>query len=59
MLTDIEDLGVAEKEASLFVTPIVGSEFIEIRDSSNETITIGYFDGRVLGSITDAEWGFS
>ena len=46
LLTDIEDLGEAEKEALLFVTPIVGSEFIEIRDPSNETVTIGYFDGR-------------
>jgi len=45
MLSDIEDLEEAKKEASRFVTPVVGSEFIEIRDSDSETVTIGYFDG--------------
>ena len=45
MLTDIEDLEQAKKEALHFVPPI-GSEYIEIRDSDNETVTIGYFDGR-------------
>ena len=45
MLTDIEDLEEAKKEASRFVTPVIGSEFIEIRDSGNGTVTIGYFDG--------------
>jgi hypothetical protein len=44
MLTDIEDLEEAKSEALGFVTP-TGSEFIEIRDSTNETATIGYFDG--------------
>jgi hypothetical protein len=46
MLTHIEELAEAKEEAIRFVTPVVGSEFIEIQDSSNETITIGYFDGR-------------
>ncbi len=46
MLTDIENLEEATKEALNFVTPLTGSEFIEIRDSDNETVTIGYFDGR-------------
>ena len=45
MLTDIENLEQAKKEALRFVTPVTGSEFIEIRDSANETVTIGYFDG--------------
>jgi hypothetical protein len=46
MLTDIEDFEEAKREALRFVTPVTGSEFIEIRDSANETVTIGYFDGR-------------
>ncbi len=45
MLSDIEDLEEAKKEASLFVTPTKG-DFIEIRDSANETATIGYYDGQ-------------
>ncbi len=43
MLTDIEDLDRAKKEALHFVTSKTGSEFIEIREN-NETVTIGYFD---------------
>ena len=46
MLTAIEDLEEAKKEALRFVTPVTGSEFIKVRDSENETVTIGYFDGR-------------
>ncbi len=46
MLTNIENLEEAKKEALRFVTPVTGAEFIEIRDSANETVTIGYFDGR-------------
>ena len=45
MVTDIEHLEEARKEALRFVTSITGSEFIEIQDSANETVTIGYFDG--------------
>ena len=45
MLSDVENLEEARKEALRFVTPIVDSEFIEIQDSANETVTIGYFDG--------------
>ena len=45
MLTGIEDLEEANKEALRFVTLLAGSEFVEIRDSANETVTIGYFDG--------------
>ena len=45
MLMNIEDLEEARKEALRFVTLVVGSEFIEIQDSVNETVTIGYFDG--------------
>ena len=44
MLTDIEGFEVAKKEASSFATP-TGSDFIEIRDSENTTVTIGYYDG--------------
>ena len=46
LLTDIEGPQEAMKEALRFVTPITGSEFVEIRDSVLETVTIGYFDGR-------------
>lgn len=46
MLTDIEDLQEAKREALRFVTPITGREYIEIRDQDNETAAIGYFDGR-------------
>jgi len=46
MLTDIEDLEEAKREALGFVTPVTGSEFIEIRDSANKTVIIGYYDGR-------------
>jgi len=45
MLTDIEDLEQAKKEAFHFVGSMQ-SEFVEIRDSENETVTIGYFDGK-------------
>ncbi len=45
MLSDAEDIEEAKEEASRFVTPVNGSEFIEIRDSANQTVTIGYFDG--------------
>ena len=46
MLSDVENLEEARKEALRFVTPVVGSEFIEIQDTANETVTIGYFDGQ-------------
>ena len=46
MLTGIEDLEGAKKQALQFVTPITGSEYMEIRDTENETVPIGYFDGR-------------
>jgi hypothetical protein len=46
ILTGIEDLEEGKNEALRFVTPITGSEHIEIRDSQNETVTIGYYDGR-------------
>ncbi len=36
----------AKAEALKFVTPITGSEHIEIRDSNGETVAIGYWDGR-------------
>ena len=45
MLTKIKDLEHAKKKAMDFANP-VGSDFIEILDSTNETVTIGYFDGR-------------
>jgi len=45
MLSDVENLEGARKEALRFVNLVVGSEFIEIQDSVNETVTIGYFDG--------------
>ena len=45
VLLDIEDLEEAKKQASLFVTP-TKSDFIEIRDSANETVIIGYYDGQ-------------
>ena len=43
LLTDIQDLEQAKKEALHFATSM--SEWIEIRDSENGTVTIGYFDG--------------
>jgi hypothetical protein len=46
MLSDVENLEEARKEALRFVTPVAGSEFIEIQDSVKETATIGYFDGQ-------------
>lgn len=46
MLSDVENLEEARKEALSFVTPIMGSEFIEIQNSAHETVTIGYFDGQ-------------
>jgi hypothetical protein len=45
MLTGIEDLEQAKKEALPFVASMQ-SEFVEILDSGNETVTIGYFDGQ-------------
>jgi hypothetical protein len=45
MLTDIEDLEQAKKGALPFVASS-NSDYIEIRDSDNETVTIGYFDGK-------------
>ena len=44
LLSDIEDLEQAKKEALHFVSSMQ-SELMEIRDSDNETVTIGYFDG--------------
>ena len=43
LLTDIQDLEQAKKEALHFVTSM--REWIEVRDSDNGTVTIGYFDG--------------
>ena len=43
LLTDIQDLEQAKKEALRIVTSV--SEWLEIRDSDNGTVTIGYFDG--------------
>ena len=48
MLSDVEDLEEAKKEALRLVTPIPGSEFIEIRDSANETVGASYSNGRRL-----------
>ena len=45
LLSDIEDLEQAKKEVLSFVAS-TQNEFVEIRDSGNETVTIGYFDGR-------------
>ena len=44
LLTNIQDLEQAKKEALHFVTS-VKSEWLEIRDSDNGTVTIGYFYG--------------
>ena len=44
MLSDVESFEEIRKEALRFVS--VGSEFIEIQNSANETVTIGYFDGQ-------------
>ena len=44
MLTDIDDLEQTKTEALYFIASM-RSEYIEIRDSDNETVTIGYFDG--------------
>jgi len=44
MVTGIEHLEGAQKESERFVAS-TGSEFIEVRDSDNQTVTIGYFDG--------------
>ncbi len=46
ILTDIGDIEQTKKEALRFVTLVTGKDFIEIRDSDNKTVTIGYFDGR-------------
>ena len=45
LLTDIQDLEQAKKEALNFVASMK-SDYIEVRDSDNTTVTIGYFDGR-------------
>jgi hypothetical protein len=45
LLSDIEDLEQAEKKGSHFVNSMQ-TEFMEIRGSDNETVAIGYFDGR-------------
>lgn len=45
LLTGVEDLEQAKKEALSFVAS-TETEHIEIRDSENETVTIGYFDGK-------------
>jgi hypothetical protein len=45
MLTDIEDLEQAKKDALPLVASS-NSDYIEIRDSKDETVTIGYFDGK-------------
>jgi hypothetical protein len=45
MLSDIEDLEQAKKEALPLVASS-NSDYIEIQDSKDETVTIGYFDGR-------------
>ncbi len=45
MLSDIEDLEQAKKEASRFLTPHE-TNYIEIQDSDKQTISIGYFDGK-------------
>ena len=41
--TDIQDLDQAKNLALHFV--VSGSEWIDIRNSDNTTVTIGYFDG--------------
>ena len=41
--TDIQNLDQAKNLALHFATS--GSEWIEIRDSDNSTVTIGYYDG--------------
>jgi hypothetical protein len=41
--TDIQDLDQTKNLALHFATSM--SEWIEIRDSENGTVTIGYFDG--------------
>ena len=43
LLTDIQDLEQAKKEALRFITSM--SEWVEVRDSDNNTVTIGYYDG--------------
>jgi hypothetical protein len=43
MLTGIEDLETA-KWLALYCVTCAESEFLEVRDSDNETVTIGYFD---------------
>ena len=40
LLTDIQDLEQAKKEALRFITSM--SEWVEVRDSDNNTVTIGY-----------------
>ena len=45
MLTGIEDLEQAKKEVLRFVTS-AGDDFIEVRGADDQTVTIGYFDGR-------------
>jgi hypothetical protein len=45
LIIDIESLDEAKEKALNFVTS-TQTDHIEIRDSNNETVTIGYFDGR-------------
>jgi hypothetical protein len=45
LLADIEDLGRAKEEANYFVK-IPEQDYIEIRNSEGETVTVGYFDGK-------------
>lgn len=45
MLSDIKDLEQAKREALPLVASS-NSDYIEVRDSDNETVSIGYFDGR-------------
>ena len=53
MLTGIEGLEEAKKEALRFVTPVTGSEFIEIRDSEKQRFRIR--DSRFVDL---SEWQF-
>jgi hypothetical protein len=43
LLTDIQDLEQAKMEALKFISSV--DEWMEIQDSDNGTVTIGYFDG--------------
>jgi hypothetical protein len=45
LLTDVKNLEQAKKEALQLVASS-NIDYIEVRDSEDETVTIGYFDGR-------------